>query len=187
MMPESMPMPRSSAFKVYAVIMSSSTRGGMYLSGLAILIMALFVTFEVVARTLLGFSTLVADEWPSYLLVFATFLGLAYTMESKGFLQVEFFLRKLSKRNNQILHSLLLFLALMYSVLLDYYLISHTLASYSRGIVSISLSKTPLYIPQLFMPIGMTIFVLELIKECICSFFDLFASNAPYSPRENHK
>ena len=172
-----------SAFKVYTAIISFLTRVGMYLSGLSILVMAVFVTFEVVARTCFGFSTLVADEWSAYLLAFATFLGLSYTMESKGFMQVDFILGRLSQKHNKMLRFLLLFLALMYSILLDYYLISHTFASYSRKIVSTSLSQTPLYIPQLSMPIGMTLFVFELIKEWIRSMFDLLASDAPCTPK----
>ena len=180
-------MLRRDASKACAMIISLLTKSGMYLSGVAILLMALFVTFEVVARTLLGFSTLVADEWPSYLLVFSTFLGLAYTMESRGFLQVEFFLKMLSPKHNKLLHSFLLSLGLMYSIVLDYYLIHHASISYSRGIVSISLSQTPLYIPQLLMPIGMTIFVLQLMKLSIQSFFDLFTPYGPCNQGEDHK
>jgi TRAP-type C4-dicarboxylate transport system permease small subunit len=82
-----------------------------------------------------------------------------------------------------VLKSALLFLALIYSILLDCYLIHYTFASYSREIVSTSLSQTPLYIPQLVMPIGMTLFVFELIKEWIYTLFNLLTADAPSNPK----
>jgi TRAP-type transport system small permease protein len=179
-------MPMTSALKGCSSAISFLTKTGMYLSGIATVVMALFMTFEVAVRQFFGFSTMVADEWPSYLLVFCTFFGLAYTMETKGFLQVEFLLGVLSGKTHRILHSFLILLALAYCVLLDYHLISYVCASYAKGIVSISISQTPLYIPQVFMPIGMTFLVLELMKEWVLSLMELIGAGAPSESCEDH-
>ena len=176
----------TSALKGCSSAISFLTKTGMYLSGIATVVMALFMMFEVVVRQFFGFSTMVADEWPSYLLVFCTFFGLAYTMETKGFLQVEFLLGVLSGKTQRLLHAFLILLALAYSVLLDYHLISYVYASYSKGIVSISISQTPLYIPQVFMPIGMTFLVLELMKEWIHSLIELIGAGAISKSCEDH-
>lgn len=179
--------PMIHSLKACSSAISFLTRTGMYLSGIATVVMALFMTFEVVARQFFGFSTMVADEWPSYLLVFCTFFGLAYTMETKGFLQVEFIFGVLSGKTQRALCSILILLALAYSVVLDYHLIAFVYASYSKGIVSISISQTPLYIPQIFMPLGMTFLVLELMKEWIHSLIELTSGGAPSESREDHR
>lgn len=152
---------------------------GMYVSGIGVFCMALFITLEITSRHLFGYSLLVVDEWSGYLLVFVTFLGLAYTMKSNGFLQIEFFLNRLPSRSRRVFHFVLILLALLYGILIDYRLMSYTWSSYVTGQVSISISQTPLYIPRLFMPLGMSLLVLELLRESILSLLDLSEADRP--------
>lgn len=152
---------------------------GMYFSGIGIFCMALFITLEITARHLFGHSLLIVDEWSGYLLVMVTFLGLAYTMKTNGFLQIEFFLNRLSLRRRRVFHFALILLALIYAILIDYKLMLHTWSSYVTGQVSISISQTPLYIPQLFMPFGMSLLVLELLREGILSVLELLEPGIP--------
>jgi TRAP-type C4-dicarboxylate transport system permease small subunit len=179
-------MMTGSVSRIGDMVISFLTKLGMYLSGIAIFLMALFITFEVVARRFLGFSTLIADEYSGYLLVFITFFGLAYTMKTKGFLQVEFVIKRLSGRSYQTLHFILLTLALFYSLVMQYELVIFTWSTYVNDIVSVSISQTPLYIPQLCMPIGMIIFILELGEQWCRAAFALFpAVNSDSSERDN--
>ncbi len=166
------------AFKKSLAVIDFLSRIGMYASGIGISVMALLITLEIAGRHLFGYSMLIVDEWSGYLLVIVTFLGLAYTMKTNGFLQIEFFLNRLSPRQRSIFHVVLLFLALLYSVLIDYKLILHVWSSYTTGQVSISISQTPLYIPQLFMPVGMSLLILQLLREGAQAIFDLF-QNTP--------
>lgn len=152
---------------------------GMYVSGIGVFCMALFITLEITSRHLFGYSLLVVDEWSGYLLVFVTFLGLAYTMKSNGFLQIEFFLNRLPSRSRRMFHFALILLALLYGILIDYRLMLYTWSSYVTGQVSISISQTPLYIPRLFMPLGMSLLVLELLRESILSLLDLLEAGRP--------
>lgn len=152
---------------------------GMYVSGIGIACMALLITLEITGRHLFGYSMLVVDEWSGYLLVIVTFLGLAYTMKTHGFLQIEFFLNRLSLRSRRVFHFALVLLALFYALLIDYKLMLHTWSSYVTGQVSISISQTPLYIPKLFMPLGMFLLVLELLREGILSLLDLLEPGNP--------
>lgn len=169
------------------MVISFLTELGMYLSGTAIFFMSLFITFEVIARRFLGFSTLVADEWSGYLLVFVTFFGLAYTMKTKGFLQVELVIKRLSGWRYQALHFILLTLAVFYCLVMEYELVIYTWSTYVNDVVSISISQTPLYLPQLCMPIGMVIFILELGKEWCSAAFELFFAENSYSLRKDNE
>jgi len=180
-------MVTSNFLRIAGMVISFLTKLGMYLSGTAIFLMSLFITFEVVARRFLGFSTLVADEWSGYLLVFITFFGLAYTMKTKGFLQVEFVIKRLSGWRYQALHLILLTLAVFYCLVIQYEIVIHTWSTYVNDIVSISISQTPLYIPQLCMPIGMMIFILELGEEWCRAAFELFSAANSYSSKEDNK
>ena len=152
---------------------------GMYISGIGISCMAMFITLEIADRHLFGHSLLIVDEWSGYLLVIVTFLGLAYTMKTNGFLQIEFFLNRLSLRSRRVFHFALVLLALLYAVLIDYRLMLYAWSSYVTGQVSISISQTPLYIPQLFMPLGMSVLVLELLREGIRSVLALLEPGNP--------
>jgi TRAP-type C4-dicarboxylate transport system permease small subunit len=168
-------------------IISSLSSVGMYISGAGILIMALIITLEVIGRYFLGFSLLVTDEWSGYLMVAVTFLGLAYTMRERGFLRMELLIKRLSPQKRNFLNIILILVALTYSVLIDYKLFLFAWSSYTRGYSSISISQTPLYIPQIFMSLGMTLLVLELFREGLQSFYDWIAPNAHYQKGRNKK
>lgn len=146
---------------------------GMYVSGIGVFIMSILITVEILGRYFFGFSLLIVDEWSGYLLVMVTFLGLAYTMQTRGFLQIEFLLNRLSYRKRHLFNLFLILLALVYSLIIGWKLILYTWSNYSAGIVSVSISQTPLYIPQLFMPLGMALLILQLINEAIRSILGL--------------
>ena len=148
---------------------------GMYVSGIGVFIMSILITIEILGRYFFGFSLLIVDEWSGYLLVMVTFLGLAYTMQTRGFLQIEFLLNRLSYRKRHLFNLFLILLALVYSFIIGWKLILYTWSNYSAGIVSVSISQTPLYIPQLFMPLGMALLILQLISEAIRSILRLMA------------
>ena len=146
---------------------------GMYVSGIGVFIMSILITIEILGRYFFGFSLLIVDEWSGYLLVMVTFLGLAYTMQTRGFLQIEFLLNRLSYRKRHLFNLFLILLALVYSFIIGWKLVLYTWSNYSAGIVSVSISQTPLYIPQLFMPLGMALLILQLISEAIRSILRL--------------
>ena len=90
-------------------------------------------------------------------------------MKSKGFLQIDFLVNRLSQRRRHLFNIFLVLIALVYSFVIGWKLIIYTWLNYSTGAVSVSISQTPLYIPQLFMPLGILLLVLELIREAITS------------------
>jgi TRAP-type C4-dicarboxylate transport system permease small subunit len=165
-------MQRQSVFDKILVTIGVLSTGGMYASGAGVFIMSVLITIEITGRYLFGFSLLVVDEWSGYLLVMVTFLGLAYTMKTKGFLQIDFLVNRLSQRRRHLFNIFLVLIALIYSLVIGWKLIIYTWLNYSTGAVSVSISQTPLYIPQLFMPLGILLLVLELIREAITSIQD---------------
>jgi TRAP-type C4-dicarboxylate transport system permease small subunit len=182
-----MVMKTDAVFKRGLGIISLFSTVGMYVAGFGILIMAVLITTEIVGRHLFGFSILVVDEWSGYLLVMVTFLGLAYTMKTNGFLQIEFLLNRLSPKQRRIFHTFLISVAFFYSILIDHKLITYTWSSYATGLVSVSISQTPLFIPQLFMPLGMTLLALELLRQGVLSLRGLPSFDPNKTQNRNNK
>jgi TRAP-type mannitol/chloroaromatic compound transport system permease small subunit len=55
--------------------------------------------------------------------------------------------------------------SLVFIIIVDYWLWVHILSSYRSGLTSISIFQTPLYIPQLFMGIGVTFLLFQVVLE----------------------
>ena len=119
---------------------------------------------------MLGFSTMLADEFSGYLFVVITFMGAAYTFKLKGFTRVEMIYGRFKGGNRRIVSFLIILVAMIYLVIIDYWLWVYSASSYRSGMTSISIVQTPLYIPQVFMAIGVTLLLCEVVIE-LCSFF----------------
>lgn len=59
-------------------------------SGLAILLTAFMICYEIIARSVFGSPTVWVMEISTYFLIFAGFLGMAYTMRKNGHICVDF-------------------------------------------------------------------------------------------------
>ena len=143
---------------------------GLWISGIAVLFMVFLITLEVAGRKLFGFSTLVADEFSGYLLVVTTFMGGAYTLKMKGFTRMETIYNRFKGGSRWMIDLAFNLVSLVFLMIVDYWLWVHILSSYRSGLTSISIFQTPLYIPQLFMGIGVTLLVFQVILE-IASLF----------------
>jgi TRAP-type C4-dicarboxylate transport system permease small subunit len=139
----------------------------MVVSAVAVAVMAVLVTVEVLGRSLLSVSTLVADEMAGYLLVILTFFGLADSLRAGAFIRVEFVDHWLGARTRRRLETLLLVVALAYTVFLAWEFWRLVAQSYRFGSTSLQVSRTPLWIPQACMAAGTTILALQLVAETV--------------------
>jgi TRAP-type C4-dicarboxylate transport system permease small subunit len=152
-------------------VISFLSKLGSWISGIAIMIMIFLITLEVVGRKLFGFSTLVADEFSGYLLVVITFMGAAYTLKMKGFTRMDVIYNRFKGRDRWVIDLVFSLVSLLFLIIVDYWLWVHIISSYRSRMTSISILQTPLYIPQLFMGIGVTFLVLEVVLELVTLFF----------------
>jgi TRAP-type mannitol/chloroaromatic compound transport system permease small subunit len=141
------------------------TNLGLWTSGLAVFFMVFLITLEVAGRKLFGFSTLVADEFSGYLLVVTTFMGGAYTLKTKGFTRMETIYNRFRGGSRWMIDLVFNLVSLVLIIIVDYWLWVHILSSYRSGLTSISIFQTPLYIPQLFMGIGVTFLLFQVVLE----------------------
>ena len=136
---------------------------GMAISAVAVVVMTLLITVEVVGRNLFRFSTLIADEMAGYLLVVVTFLGLAGTLRSGGFIRVDTYRSRARGRGRAALDLTIYGLAAAYMAVLDRYLWHFALDSYRFKSTSIYFTQTPLWIPHSLMALGGSLLLLEVL------------------------
>ena len=110
-------------------------------------------------------------EVSTYLLILAGFFGMAYTMRTHGHICVDFLYSRFPKavrRGLDVLTSLLSLFAIYVCMTES---TNYMLMSYTMEIVSPSLLRVPLWIPQCFMLIGFVLLFLEIANHFLADFF----------------
>ena len=140
---------------------------GAYLAGLLI-IMATFMTFyEVLSRAFFGKPTIWATELSIYAVLGSCFLGSAYAVRTYSHITVDLLINNVNNRIKTILAYVSNSLGLLFSLLFMIYGFHHVMNTMELGITSSSLLRIPMYLPELFLPIGgflmCVAFLLQLI------------------------
>ncbi len=132
---------------------------------LALVGMMVLITLEVVCRSFLRFSLIIVDETCGYLVVALLFLGAAYSLREQALLRVEFIINALPVRLRAWVDLLFDVAAMGFALVILYQLARVTYSSWERGMVAPTLMETPIYLPQLVMPVGSLLLVLGLAAE----------------------
>lgn len=148
------------------------------LAAIAVVLSVLLVLAEIVARWVFNGSTLISVEYSSYLLIVTTFLGLAYTQRTGQMIQVDVVYGALSPRRKAWADALRHSVALVYGAIAVWYVADFTWRSYTLGQVAPTLTRTPLYLPQLFMVIGMALLALEWLRGTVAAWARVFGASA---------
>jgi TRAP-type transport system small permease protein len=146
---------------------------------LAVVWMVLVISAEVICRQIFGFSLQITYEIAGYLLAALTYLGLGISLHGGGLFRVDFVYRLIPRRRQQVLQLFYNLISLVFSVILDYQLCRLVISSYAGGYVEPTLLATPLYIPQLVLPIGVTLMIVILLAEIFDGFRTLLTDAHP--------
>lgn len=128
--------------------------------------MALIVA-EVVLRSAFGVSMQVVDEYSGYMVVAIFFFGVAYCLQENALLRVELLFRLLRSGVQRALVLIFNVMALAFTAVVTYQLATFAIGSWRQGVFAPTTAMTPLYIPQLVMPLGMALLCIVLIAEII--------------------
>lgn len=160
-----------SIYKVFNQVLGVITGVAAAIAGLAVLVTAFIICYEIIARSVFHSPTVWAMEISTYLLILAGFFGMSYTMRTNGHICVDFLYSRFSKgvrRGLDILTSLLSLFAIYVCMTES---TNYMLMSLNMGVVSPSLLRVPLWIPQTFMMIGFVLLFLEIINHFLGDFF----------------
>ena len=116
--------------------------------------LAVLIGVEIAVRGLFGKSTLVADEYSGYLFVWITMIGFAHALQGGAFLRVDSLVRRLGPRGKAAADLVSALTGLLVVAACTYATGVLLMSNYRFGTVSIQPSATPLWIPQLVLPVG---------------------------------
>lgn len=129
--------------------------------------MVVLILAEVIARSFFNFSFEFVDEIGGYLTVAISFLALAPAQARKAFHQVALLQSRLSRRARVGWTACFHVLALAFSLTMTFAMVRFVYRSWQQGDAASTVLRTPLWIPQLVMVIGMAALCLVLATELI--------------------
>lgn len=131
------------------------------LAALSMVAIMLLITAQVLAR---WFNSHIpsSDDISGYLVVWATYLGLAYAMQQASHIRVELFLTRCSRRVSQYLNLAVCIIALILVGALLYYSTLLMLESYEYGDKTDGEIAMPLWLMQLPMIVGNMMFLIAI-------------------------
>jgi C4-dicarboxylate transporter DctM subunit len=127
------------------------------------LAVAVIITYEVIVRFIFRSPTMWVTEISSLLCIIGSFLLFAYTLQEKGHTRVDFITAMLPKKSVFFLELFTSVLGLIYCGVLTWYGVKMVQSSLLMEEVTQTL-QIPLWIPQIFVPIGGGLMFLQLLK-----------------------
>lgn len=141
------------------------TKAGGYLSAFFMVLIVILITVEIVVRTFFGVSTLIADEYSAYFFVGVVMLGLAYSLQDGAHIRITLVLSRLNEKAERILGMIVTLFAVALCTFALYHSILMVYDAYALEMTADSISETPIFLPQLFIPVGLLLFDLQLIAN----------------------
>ncbi|MFC1955866.1 TRAP transporter small permease [Chloroflexota bacterium] len=126
-------------------------------------IMVLVITIYVILRKFTEVRIYFVEEWTAFLIVLLVYFALGYTFRTKGHVTVDMVVRHLSETKRLVLE---LISGIVGMILISYFLqrsLSYVIYNLQSSVTSAGSTHTPMWIPSLFVPLGLTAFGLGLL------------------------
>lgn len=131
-----------------------------WIAGWGFVLSAFFIAFEVLARSLFGFSTQSTTEITGYMLAFGLSWGLGHALNTRSHVRIDMLVNRLPVRLRIWLHLLSLTLLGIFVTFVAKGAWDLVDESLLFGATDISLLRTPLAIPQGLWAAGLVVFAL---------------------------
>ena len=137
-----------------------------YIAAFFLILVAAFILTGIASR-IFGFYIRGLSEYSGYSMAASSFLALAYTFGEKGHIRITLFLEKSKENFRKLLEIWCLFIATVFSGFLSFYFIKMLIVSIKFGERSEGADEILIWIPQLSVAIGSTIFFICIIHNFI--------------------
>ncbi len=137
------------------------------LAGAMLIAMMVLIAGLVALRNIVGWSFGVSEEYSGYLLIGVTIFGAAYSLASGSLIRVGVLFDRMSAATQSFFTVVFDALSLAFVVLLGYYGVAMVKTSFMMGSVSMQQSRTPLFIPQLVLVVGLVPLGLVLLASMV--------------------
>ena len=137
-----------------------------YIAAVFLILVATFILTGIASR-IFGFYIRGLAEYSGYSMAASSFLALAYTFGEKGHIRITLFLEKSKEKIRRLFELWSLFVASFFSGFLSYYFIKMLIISIQFGERSEGADEIYIWIPQLSVAIGSTIFFVCILHNFI--------------------
>jgi TRAP-type C4-dicarboxylate transport system permease small subunit len=134
---------------------------------LIIIAMIGIIGTELVTRNLFGFSFQLSDEFGGYLLAALAFFSLSVCQSHGYFHRVDFVQARLSELGQAFSMTIFDLLSLAFSVILFWQMYLLEQGSWQSGELATTILMTPLWIPQMALPIGAAALCIAVAKSFV--------------------
>ena len=137
-----------------------------YLAAFFLILVAVFILIGISSR-IFGFYIRGLAEYSGYCMASASFFALAYTFVEGGHIRITLFLEKFSGNKKRLIEIWCLSVASFFSGYLSFYFIKMIIISYKFQERSEGADEILIWIPQLSVAIGSTIFFMSVFHQFI--------------------
>jgi TRAP-type C4-dicarboxylate transport system permease small subunit len=149
--------------KILAKIINALTYITGWTAALSLVAAAIIVTEAVIVRKIFGTSTIWQIEASVFLLIFCVFAGAPFVQKNEHHLNVDLVIIHLSARTREITIIIVSIISCLLAALLAWYAWPMWWETVVNNEHSESLWGPPLWIPYLFLPLGMTLLFFQYI------------------------
>ncbi len=137
------------------------------IAGLLVMYCAFSIVWEVIARGVLNSPTEWVMEISTYCILIAGFLGMGVAYAGKKHIHVDIFVSKMSPKTLTYVEVFTSLLGIFYSYIFMVYSWDMAMLSLELNNCAPSTLGTPLWIPQISMPIGFAVLFLQIIRTLL--------------------
>lgn len=129
-------------------------------AGVAIAVLAVLITIDIIGRDFLGASIQGTDEIGGYVLAFVGSLGMALTLLRRGHPRIELFFRFFPQPLRDVLHVIAFVAMAGFAIFMAWHAWGELQSTLRFGAVTNTPLQTPLWVPQSIWLAGMIFFAL---------------------------
>jgi len=151
---------------------SKLSKGGAYISSTLFVALVVLIMTEILGRSMFDYSTMLADEYSGYFYLAAVFFGLAFTFNEGAHIRINIVTSRLSKNGQKYIDIIAGILATTILSFALYYTYLFMEDSKEMEMLSEAVSETPLWLTQIPMVVGMTLFVFATLVFTLKRIFN---------------
>jgi C4-dicarboxylate transporter DctQ subunit len=152
--------------RIVAAFINVLTTACAVIGGVFTAVMTLIVAYAVVVRYFFNSPIGWSEEISIYFMIWAVFLGTAYTFQQEGHIRVDLLVKRIPEKHRIWLYAFHYLVGFVFLALLFWEGIQMVKLSMLLGSRSIAMD-IPLVIPQLSVPVGAGLLILQLFAKVL--------------------
>jgi len=132
-----------------------------------LLFMMLLTCYEVIARYIFQTAPAWVLEVCEYMLLYVTFLGLAWLLRRDGHVKVDVVWGRFGSKSQRVMNFITCIMAVPATLIITWYGAASSWDHFQRGIQVIQTLHTPKWILMLVIPVGSLMLLIQLLRQIV--------------------